>query len=137
MTLLDLPDLFVYVSLSWPLNNMKKLLLIEDDIDTLSIMNYLTAELGIDVVARDRVIDLAEVENIMPDIIVLDHWIYEKMGGDLCFAVKKNPSTSHIPVLMVSAHQDLQRIATEKGADAYLEKPFNIDDFQYVIRKYI
>jgi signal transduction histidine kinase/DNA-binding response OmpR family regulator/ligand-binding sensor domain-containing protein len=64
-----------------------------------------------------------------PDIIVTDVMMPEMNGIELCARLKSNLVTNHIPVIMLTA-----RIAPENkvegyqsGADAYLEKPFNME----------
>jgi signal transduction histidine kinase/DNA-binding response OmpR family regulator/ligand-binding sensor domain-containing protein len=64
-----------------------------------------------------------------PDIIVTDVMMPEMNGIELCARLKSNMATNHIPVIMLTA-----RIAPENkvegyqtGADAYLEKPFNME----------
>src|ERR1700740_1233736 len=96
------------------------ILIIEDDRDTLEILSYLAEALQIQVVPRSDVLTLKEIEEIAPSLILLDHWINGKLGGSLCKAIKSNPSTNHIPVAIVSAHNDIIRIAKDCGADAVL-----------------
>lgn len=113
------------------------ILIIEDDKDTLDILAYLAEQLQITVVPRSNVLPLGEIEEISPSLILMDHWINGQLGGSLCADVKANPSTGHIPVVMISAHNDVARIAKESGADAYLTKPFDIDDLTALMDKYL
>jgi DNA-binding response OmpR family regulator len=113
------------------------ILIIEDDRDTLDILSYLAEALQIQVFPCSDVLTLEEIEAIAPSLILLDHWINGKLGGSLCKAIKSNPATSHIPVAIVSAHNDIIRIAKDCGADSYLNKPFDIDDLTAIIEKYV
>lgn len=113
------------------------ILIIEDDRDTLEILAYLAEQLQIKVVPRSDVLSLSEIETISPSVILLDHWINGKLGGGLCSEIKANPATQHIPVVIVSAHNEVGKIAKASGADAYLNKPFDIDDLTSVIEKYL
>ncbi|MBS1530606.1 MAG: response regulator transcription factor [Bacteroidetes bacterium] len=113
------------------------ILIIEDDKDTLDILSYLAEALQIQVIPRSDVLTLKEIEAIAPSLILLDHWINGKLGGSLCKAIKSNPATSHIPIAIISAHNDLGRIAKDCGADTYLNKPFDIDDLTALIEKYM
>ncbi len=64
-----------------------------------------------------------------PDIVLTDVMMPEMNGIELCGKLKKNMATNHIPVIMLTA-----RTAPENkiegysfGADAYIEKPFNME----------
>ncbi len=64
-----------------------------------------------------------------PKIIVMDMLLSGKDGRDLCRQVKADQATQDIKIMMVSAHPDADRSCREAGADDFLRKPFEIDDF--------
>ena len=63
----------------------------------------------------------------VPDIIICDVSMPDMSGVEVTEQLKSATATSHIPVIMLTAHSlDDQRIeGLEKGADAYMAKPFN------------
>ena len=65
----------------------------------------------------------------LPDIVLTDVMMPEMDGNELCKAIKQNPQTASIPVVMLTARvADEQKMEHfENGADDYLTKPFNID----------
>jgi signal transduction histidine kinase/DNA-binding response OmpR family regulator len=75
----------------------------------------------------------------VPDLIVSDVMMDVMDGFELCKQIKENISTSHIPVMLLTAFaQDEQRvIGFESGADAYIPKPFNDDILKIRVRKII
>lgn len=81
---------------------------------------------GIDVLVdtSSRVVELAA--QILPDLIVLD--IHQgRDGRDLLAALKRNPSTRDVPVIMLSAIEDqfMRHTCFELGATDYEVKPFD------------
>jgi len=112
-------------------------LIIEDDKDTLEILSYLAEQLDIQVAARSNVLPINEIEAMAPSLILLDHWINGELGGNLCRQIKSNPATAHLPVVIISAHNDLANIANASGADAFLTKPFDIDELSALIEKFM
>lgn len=102
------------------------LLLVEDNPDVVQfLISCLEADYQL-MVARDGQagIDLA-IEQV-PDLIVSDVMMPEKDGFELCDTLKKDERTSHIPIILLTARADMDsRISgLERGADAYLSKPF-------------
>lgn len=70
---------------------------------------------------------LAEEEN--PDIVVSDVMMPRMSGTDMCYRLKENIKTSHIPVILLTAWStDESRIeGYRSGADAYIAKPFDME----------
>lgn len=115
----------------------KKVLIIEDDNDTAELVEILIRELDDEVVSFAHIISVSNVESIQPDLILLDHWINNGLGGILCKALKQNDSTKHIPIILVSAVVNIKEIANEAGADDFLAKPFDISDLQNTVSKFL
>jgi adenylate cyclase len=61
------------------------------------------------------------------DVVLLDIVMPEMDGYDVLAAIEANPALRHIPVIMISALEELQSVARciEMGADDYLPKPFD------------
>ena len=67
------------------------------------MLSIITKQANFEVVLRSDVLPLSEIEQINPDLILLDHWIGNRFGGDLCLEIKNNPATADIIVIMLSA----------------------------------
>lgn len=78
-------------------------------------------------VAQDGKLGLTILENTKIDIIVSDVMMPVMNGYEFCTSVKSNISTSHIPVVLLTALSSTENkiISMQKGADAYLIKPFD------------
>lgn len=106
----------------------KTILIVEDETDILHLVEWhlraedyaiLTAQNGI------KGLDLAIEQQ--PDLIVLDLMLPGMDGLEVCKALKRNPKTENIPVVMLTAKgEEVDRIVgLELGADDYIVKPFS------------
>jgi signal transduction histidine kinase/ligand-binding sensor domain-containing protein/DNA-binding response OmpR family regulator len=87
-------------------------------------------------VAENGMTGYLKAREIMPDIIISDIMMDEMNGLELCRKIKQDFVTSHIPVILLTAKTDLaQRIeGIETGADAYLEKPFDLEYLSVLVK---
>jgi CheY-like chemotaxis protein len=76
--------------------------------------------------ANDGMRALERARELKPDILVAEIMVPELDGLSLCRALKSDPATAHILVLIFS-HLHAEDRATEAGADAFLIKPMNED----------
>jgi len=114
----------------------RKIIIIEDDPDTLDIMSYILNEEGYETITAGNSKPLEEVNVHQPMLILLDNRLTDGSGGDFCKKFKKNPETMHFPVVLVSANMGLETIASECNADGYLKKPFDIADLIELVKRF-
>ncbi len=116
----------------------KKILIAEDD---QGISNALSQLLEMAGYVTDPIIDgqkvVAHVEKTLPDLLLLDVSMRGADGRDICTQLKQNEQVKHIPIIMISAHSDVQKMAKEAGADDFVAKPFNISDLLHKIEKHL
>src|SRR3954447_8533160 len=61
-----------------------------------------------------------------PDLVLLDILMPGIDGYEVCSRLRANPSTENLPVVMITASGEQQRVrALEVGADDFIQKPFN------------
>ncbi len=120
-----------------PNDERPRLLIVEDNID---IAQYLRSCLENEFLVHiawngQEGIDVAI--DTVPDMIISDVMMPMKSGYDLCETLKNNRNTSHIPIILLTAKSDdVSRLeGLEKGADAYLGKPFNRKELNLRVRK--
>lgn len=116
----------------------KKILIIEDDNDilniTTSVLNYNNFEVS-GSGGTDDVIALVKVHQ--PDLILTDYMLPGLTGGQICNIIKGNKDTSDIPVVLMSAYNKQAIKIGNFNYDAYIKKPFDIDNLIKVINKFI
>ncbi len=106
----------------------KRVLICDDDPDILSICKYILEESGLEVHTRMTCNDILEViDEVCPDVILMDNWIPDTGGIIATRIIKKHPVYSKIPVIYFSANTDIKLLAKDAGADSYLAKPFDIN----------
>jgi DNA-binding response OmpR family regulator len=64
---------------------------------------------------------------------MIDNSLGEVLGSEVCKTLKLNNSFNHIPVILCSAVDDLERLSMECNADNYLVKPFNLTELESVV----
>ncbi|WP_326984315.1 response regulator [Chryseobacterium sp. MYb264] len=64
----------------------------------------------------------------VPDLFILDVKLPDGLGTDVCNSIKSDPSTSHIPVIIISAHAQSDVVKNSCNADEFVAKPFDIDE---------
>jgi PleD family two-component response regulator len=103
-------------------------LCVDDNEDMRLMVREVLASGGHEVeLAADGLSALASVQEREPDMLVLDLVMPGMSGIEVCRAVKLNPFTARVPVLMLTARGDVEHkvAAFEAGADDYLAKPFD------------
>ncbi|MGZ3835050.1 MAG: response regulator, partial [Mucilaginibacter sp.] len=108
----------------------KKIMVIEDDTDIRETIVYALEEGSYEVVSSEDARILKFLDKHKPDLILLDNWLSDwksdANGEQLSKKIKSDPSTSHIPVTIVSAVSNIKEVAEAGLADGFLRKPFDL-----------
>lgn len=110
----------------------RKVLVVDDDPEVV--------ELIVDVLARDGRFEVrtassgydagVSTQEFHPDLMILDYMLPDVNGNVVCKTIRQNPAFEHMSIIIVSGviNQDEIDQLMKVGADAFLKKPFSIDD---------
>lgn len=112
----------------------------DDDADILRLIERRLSRRGYDVVTASNGAEaLAAVAAGAPQAVVID-WLMPSMSGSqVCEALKSDPGTASIPIILLTAKAADADLAEglASGADAYLTKPFEINELDALVRSVI
>jgi DNA-binding response OmpR family regulator len=106
----------------------KTILIVEDQDDLRLLVRLSLKSLGRVLLASSAAQGLAMVRAEKPDLVTLDVWLGNGDSGlDVCRAIKADPTTRHVKVLLLSAcgQQSDVEAGLDAGADHYMIKPFS------------
>lgn len=116
----------------------KKILIFDDDVAILEVVTIIFEENGYDVKISETSHDILEkVGECKPDVILMDNWIPKIGGVEATKILKNNVEFKHIPVIYMTANNNIAALASEALADDYISKPFDLDDLEEKVAKYI
>jgi two-component system phosphate regulon response regulator PhoB len=105
-----------------------RVLIVEDEKDVREMLRLNLKMGGFDVLeAQNGAEGLAIAKAELPSVVILDLMMPEMSGMEVCRALRRNPATSRIPILMLTAKStEGDKVAgLEVGADDYVTKPFS------------
>jgi pilus assembly protein CpaE len=111
----------------------EKILIIDDDVDTLRLVGLMLQRQGYEIsAASNGAQGLAKAMEDCPDLILLDVMMPDMDGYEVARRLRKNPTTQAVPILMFTAKTQLDDKVTgfEVGADDYLTKPTHPTELQ-------
>ncbi len=115
----------------------ERILVIDDDLDTLRLVGLMLQRQGYEIIAASngtQGLEKAFAEK--PNLILLDVMMPDMDGYEVTRRLRKNPTTSTIPILMFTAKTQIDDKVTgfEVGADDYLTKPTHPTELQAHVR---
>ena len=105
------------------------ILVVEDDAPVATLIAKILQRHGFESeIVSDGQSALTRARELRPEMIFADLTIRGMNGQALCSAIKSQPETRDIRVVVVSGDADIARKAKDCGADDYIEKPFSSFD---------
>ena len=115
----------------------KSILILDDDPAIIEALSLLLEDAGYTMRTFSEGETLENMHADLPGVVLLDIWMSGKDGRDVCTLLKSQETTRDIPIILISAHRDIERIAKEAGADDFLAKPFGMREVVAKLGKYL
>jgi DNA-binding response OmpR family regulator len=107
---------------------MALILAIEDHDEVLTLLSIVLKDKHQVLLAPDSTSGLRMAKDLRPDLILLDVGMPDVDGLEVCRALRRDPDTHHMPVLLVTARLDIAENPVQwraAGADGAVAKPFS------------
>lgn len=118
--------------------NKKRVLVVDDDPELLQLVRVLLSRIGIEAVCVENATDAAQflLNESLPDLLILDMMLPDISGVEFLRQMRSKPNFDALPVLILSALIDPERIraALDSGADRYLTKPYIANNLLTVVQ---
>lgn len=116
----------------------KRILIFDDDAVILEVITIIFEEGGYEVEISETSHDIIEkVAQFNPDIILMDNWIPNIGGVEATKLLKNHEDYKHIPVIYITANNDINTLAKSAKADDYIAKPFDLDALEEKVAKFL
>lgn len=113
---------------------MSKIMIVDDDRSTVSLLTILLQMDGYHVVsATPRASVLDEIRQERPDLVLLDVFLSDIEGTEVLKRIREDPVLEETRVVMISG-MELSEECRAAGADAFLLKPYTPDQLATTIR---
>ena len=111
-------------------------MIIEDNPAIITAFTMLLEDTQWNIQTPGKDFKLASPDGTLPHLILLDMLLWGKDGKEIARSLKKDASTKHIPIIMMSAYPDGRKQCLDAGADSYIAKPCSIDELFSTMAKY-
>lgn len=114
-----------------------KVVVIEDNVEILRFLSLQLRDVHSVYLAPNGAKGLELVRRERPDVVITDYMMPEMDGLELIARLKADPATAAIPIVMLTARNDVadRLAAREVGADVYLSKPFSPQEVRTAIAR--
>jgi two-component system alkaline phosphatase synthesis response regulator PhoP len=120
-------------------SSSKRILIADDEADIRLLVNRMLGKdyVVLEAADGDEAVNAARMQK--PDLILMDIMMPGSDGYSACYAIKADPATKSIPVIMVTGigHKLNEKFSAEMGADGYVTKPFSLEKLMGVIDKFL
>lgn len=107
---------------------MKKILLVDDDTDISEMVKLVLADRYQVEAVSDHQALIAKMADFAPDVVMLDNHVGPKEAVDIMPQLKAENEQNLVPIVLFSAHHDIAGLAHRIQADAFIAKPFDLNE---------
>jgi DNA-binding response OmpR family regulator len=114
----------------------KKILVVDDDQDIIDAIKIILEKetYAVSIISKGDEI-YTQIDTFKPDLVLLDVLMSGHDGRTISKNIKSDKVSSHIPIVMMSAHPSAIKEYIECGADDFLAKPFETEELIGIIKK--
>jgi CheY-like chemotaxis protein len=107
---------------------MSNILIVDDSDDLLEMLSVVFKRRTYSIMtANNKTALYANLQRMTPDIILIDTFLKEDDGREICKGLKQNNQFKNIPIILMSGHPVVLQDYKDFYADDILDKPFSID----------
>ncbi|MDF2551440.1 MAG: response regulator [Chryseobacterium sp.] len=116
---------------------MKSIFIVEDETGIRDALQLLLSFENYDVRSFSNVAAFNNRDkSSVPDLFILDVMLPDGSGTDICNQLKSDSETAALPVIIISAHAKADNVTNACNADAFISKPFDIDEVILKIQEF-
>ncbi len=116
----------------------KKVYIFDDNAEILELCKLILEDMGCEVMTSPTTNNVEQqISDYQPNLIFMDNWLPDISGIEATKLIKANDDLKHIPVIYFTANSNISELAAEAGADAYIEKPFDIEGLENIILQHL
>lgn len=117
---------------------MNKVLVVDDDLDILSLVKIILSMNNFDVAAISRWEEIGDrMHDFKPDLVLLDVSLGNADGRDICKQMRTTKETANIPVILFSANAEMGKCINDCHAQAFIPKPFELSNLINTIKTHL
>ncbi len=114
-----------------------KILVIDDDTAILEAIGLMAEQFGYVPLLHSNIDNIfSKIKKSSPNIIFVDIMLNGRDGTKIIKKLKSEGSTKNISTIILSASNKIKKLVLESGADGFLAKPFDIEDFRAIVEKF-
>jgi DNA-binding response OmpR family regulator len=116
---------------------MKNILVIEDEYDIIALLTIILENEGYKVSTMSNATGYeTKLREAHADLVLLDLNVGGVNGRQICEYIKAHDDLKSIPVILMSASMDAERIKEECGAEDLISKPFDLNYFIGTVKRF-
>lgn len=115
-----------------------KVLVVEDDQGIADLISWVLQDAGFDVRTETAIAEAARAfSECNPRVVITDLVLPDGLGSDFINQLKEQTHQNEVASVLISAHPQALAHAKASKADAYLPKPFDLDDLNRVVGAFV